>query len=321
MQGLVTVFGGTGFIGRYTVRALARAGWRVRVASRRPNLAPELRVMGDVGQIELTQANVRDPASIDRALETAHACVNLVGRLYEQGPQTFAALHATGAAAVAQAAAARGVGRFIHMSAIGADAGSASRYARTKAEGEAAVRAALPLATVIRPSVVFGPEDQFFNRFGAMAAMAPALPLIGGGATRFQPVYAGDVGEAIAAALALTEASGRTYELGGPRAYSFKALMQMLLHETGHRRALVPVPFPVARVMGLFGDLLSVLPFAPPITSDQVELLKRDNVVSAGAFGLEDLGVPATALEAVLPTYLWRFRKGGQFAEPQARSA
>jgi NADH dehydrogenase len=321
MQGLVTVFGGSGFIGRYAVRALARAGWRIRVAVRNPHLAPELKVMGEVGQIELAQANVRMRSSVERALEDAEACVNLVGALVEQGPQRFASLHAMGPRTIAEAAAARGIGRFVHISAIGADAGSASKYARTKAEGEAAAREALPTATVIRPSIVFGAEDDFFNRFGAMAALSPVLPLIGGGATLFQPVYAGDVGAAIAAALEAPEARGALYELGGPGVYSFRQLMEMLLKEVHRRRWLVPVPFPLAKAMGAAGDLAALLPVKPPITSDQVELLKRDNVAAPGVPGLAELGVPATALEAVLPTYLWRFRKGGQFAQPEAQNA
>lgn len=321
MQGLVTVFGGTGFIGRYVVRALARDGWRIRVASRRPHLAPELRVMGDVGQIQLTQANVRVPDSVERALEEAEACVNLVGALWEHGPQRFDALHAAGAKAIAEGCARAGIGRLVHVSAIGADPQSPSRYARTKGEGERAVRTAAPSATILRPSVVFGPEDDFFNKFGAMAALSPVLPLIGGGRTRFQPIYAGDVGAAVAAALERAEARGGTYELGGPGVYTFKALMQLLLKETCRRRWLAPVPFELAKGLGLIGDLTSVLPLAPPVTSDQIELLKRDNVAAEGAPGLRELGVTPTALEAVLPTYLWRFRKGGQFAQPETQNA
>lgn len=321
MQGLVTVFGGTGFLGRHTVRALARAGWRVRVACRRPHLAPELRVMGDVGQIELVQANVRVPGSLDRALEGAEAVVYLVGTLWEHGPQKFEALHVDGPRAVAQAAAAAGVGKLAVISAIGADASSPSKYARTKADGEAAVREAFPTATIVRPSVVFGPEDSFFNKFGAMAGVAPVLPLIGGGHTRFQPVYAGDVGAAVVQVLAQPKAVGQTYELGGPGVYTFKALMELVLKETQRKRVLAPIPFEIAKVMGLGGDLFSILPFAPPVTSDQVELLRTDNVVGDKALGLAALGVTPTPLEASLPTYMWRFRKGGQFAQPEAANA
>jgi NADH dehydrogenase len=322
MQALATVFGGSGFIGRYVVRALARDGWRIRVAMRRPHLAPELRVMGDVGQIELVQANVRNGPSVERALEGAHAVVNLVGALYERGPQKFHALHVEAPRTLARAAAQAGVERFLQISAIGADAASASAYARTKGEGEAAVRAAMAQATIVRPSVVFGPEDKLFNKFAAMAAMAPALPLIGGGATRFQPVYAGDVGAAVAAALKTPEALGRTYELGGPGVYSLKDLLEMVMRETGHRRFLAPIPFPLAKLLGTLGDLQAmVIPYAPPITSDQVEMLKTDNVADPSRPGLADLGVSPTALEAVVTRYLWRFRKGGQFAELEATDA
>lgn len=321
MQGLVTVFGGSGFIGRYVVRALARSGWRVRVAVRRPTLHPELRVMGEVGQIELVQANVRVRQSVEQALDGASACINLVGALYEAGPQKFEALHLEAARTVAEVCAARGIVRLVHMSALGADANSKSVYARTKAEGEAAVLKAVPTATIIRPSIVFGPEDSFFNRFASMASISPVLPLIGGGETRFQPVYAGDVGAAIATALERPKAAGATFELAGPGVYTFRELMQIMLKETQRRRALVPLPWGVARLLGAIGGLVALTPFPPPITTDQVELLKTDNVPAKGAKGLAALDVPATALEAILPTYLWRFRPGGQFAQPEAKNA
>lgn len=321
MQGLVTVVGGTGFVGRYVVRALARAGWRVRVAARNPGAAPELKVMGEVGQIEFASVNLRDPRRVALAVEGATAVVNLVGILQQGGGQRFDALQSEGAGALARAAAAAGVKRFVQVSAIGADLRSPSDYARTKAEGEAAVRAALPAATILRPSVVFGPEDDFFNRFGSMAALSPALPLIGGGRTRMQPVYAGDVGAAVAAALVQDDAPGRTYELGGPAVETFRDLMQLLLDETGRRRALVPVPFAVAGLMGKAGDLMAALGLKAPITADQVALLQRDNVADPALPGLRDLGVEPTALEAVLPTYLWRFRSGGQFAQPGGSNA
>jgi NADH dehydrogenase len=261
------------------------------------------------------------PASVEQALEGSVACVNLVGALYERGSQRFQSLHAMAPKIIAEAAARQGLERLVHISAIGADEGSESKYARTKAMGEAAVREAFPAATVLRPSVVFGPEDDFFNRFGAMAALSPALPLIGGGRTRFQPVYAGDVGAAIAAALDQETAKGRTYELGGPAVYSFRQLMELILKETHRRRWLAPTPFPLAKALGTVGDIAAMLPFPPPITSDQVALLKTDNVAGRGLPGLADLGVPATALEAVVPTYLWKFRKGGQFAQPEAANA
>ncbi len=321
MQGLVTVFGGTGFVGRYVVRALARNGWRIRVAARNPLLAPELKVMGEVGQIEFARANLRDRASVELALHGSQAVVNLVAVLFEAGAQTFDALQAKGAATLAQAAADRGIDRFIQVSAIGADAASPSAYARAKAEGEAAVRAAIPPATVLRPSIVFGPEDKFFNRFAAMAALSPVLPLIGAD-TRFQPVYAGDVGQAVAEAMKpAREAAGRTYELGGPTVHSFRELMQIMLHDIHRRRALLPVPFTVAGWLGQLGDLQAkLLPLAPPVTSDQVKLLRADNVANPSLPGLAELGVEPTAIEAVLPTYLWRFRSGGQFAPPEGHN-
>jgi uncharacterized protein YbjT (DUF2867 family) len=319
--GLVTVFGGSGFVGRYTVRALAKAGWRVRVALRRPHLVPELRVMGDVGQVELHQANVRFPDSVAEAMEGADAAVNLVGALYESGKQTFQALHVDAARAVATAAAAEGVTRFIQVSAIGADVNSPAAYARTKAEGEAAVRAAIPTATILRPSIVFGEEDQFFNRFAAMAGLSPALPLIGGGKTMMQPIYAGDLGAAIANALMKPGALGSTYELGGAKAYSFKALMEIMLAEIHRRRALVPLPFELAGLIGAVGDVVARTGLEPPLTTDQVAMLKTDNVVAPGALGLADLGVMPAALEAILPTYLWKYRSGGQFAELATQNA
>jgi NADH dehydrogenase len=278
--------------------------------------------MGKVGQIQLVQANVRVRSSIDSALEGAHACVNLVGVLYERGRQKFDALHAQAPGEIAQAAAAAGVSRFVQVSAIGAAARSASSYARSKAMGEAGVRAHLPQAVVLRPSVVFGVEDDFFNRFANMAMFSPVLPLIGGGKTRFQPVYVGDVAQAAANALEDDAARGKTYELGGPATYSFRELMALVCKETQRRRALLPIPFPVAAAMGRAGDLQAMLlPVPPPVTSDQVELLRRDNVADPALPGLEALGVTPTAVEAILPTYLWKYRQGGQFAQPQAANA
>ena len=319
MQGLVTVFGGSGFVGSQIVRQLARRGHRVRVAVRRPGLAYRLRLLGDVGQIEIVQANIRDEESVARALHGAQAGVFSVGVLWQHGRQTFEALQAEGAERVAKAAAAAGIARFVHVSAIGADAASPSAYARTKAAGEAAVRQALPDAVIVRPSVVFGPEDDFFNRFGAMAARAPLLPLIGGGKTRLQPVFVADVAAAVATALEDSTAAGQTFELGGPAVYSFEDLMQLVLQVTGRKRALVALPIGLANVLGSVGDMIGSLGLiAPPITSDQVKLLEVDNVVAPGARGLADLGVTPTAVEAIIPTYLYRFRKGGQYAEALA---
>ena len=319
MQGLVTVFGGSGFVGAQVVRALAKRGYRVRVAVRRPGHAYRMRMLGDVGQIEVVQANVRAPESIARALSGAEACVNLVGVLYEGGRQKFQSLHAMGARNVAEAAAAAGVGRLVQISAIGADAESEAKYARTKALGEAAVREAFPAATILRPSIVFGRDDHFFNRFGQMATLSPVLPLIGGGETRFQPVFVGDVAAAVAIAVADASTAGRTYELGGPAVYSFKALMQLMLREIDRKRILLPIPFPAARVIGALAEVpSSLLPIPPLLTADQVELLRSDNVVTAGALGLADLGIEPTAVEAIIPSYLFRFRKGGQYAEALA---
>ena len=322
MQSLVTVFGGTGFLGKYVVRALARDGWRIRVAARNPLRSPQLKVMGEVGQIEFARADLRAPDSVALALEGAEVVVNLVGVLAETGRQTFDALQAQGAAQIARAAAERGVTRFIQVSAIGADARSPSAYARTKAQGEAAVREAIPTATVLRPSIVFGPEDSFFNRFAAIAALSPVVPMVGAG-TRFQPVYAGDVGAAVAEALKpAREAAGRTYELGGPGVYTFREMMEVMLHDIQRKRTLLPVPTPVANLIGALGDLQGkLLPFPPPLTTDQVKLLGRDNVANPTLPGLADLDVEATSLDAVLPTYLWRFRSGGQFAQPEGQNA
>lgn len=318
MQNLVTVFGGTGFVGTQAVRYLAKAGWRIRVAVRNPNLAYRMRLLGDVGQVDIAQANVRSPDSLNRALEGATAALNLVGVLYEGGRQGFQALHATGAKNVAEAARAQGVARMVQMSALGADANSPSKYARTKAEGEAAVRAVYADAAIVRPSVVFGQGDGFFNRFAAMAQVSPVLPLIGGGQTRFQPVFVGDVGRALARIVTDATSSGQTFELGGPATHTFRELMELMLAEIDQRRGLVPVPWPVAGMLGSVGDLVSgILP--PPITSDQVQLLKADNVVSGQYPGLADLGITPTSLEAVLPTYLYRYRKGGQYADQDAR--
>ena len=308
---LVTVFGGSGFLGRHTVRALARAGWRIKVATRHPNRAFFLRPLGSVGQIDFVKCDVADAASVASAVKGANAVVNLTGILFEKG-QTFADVQADGAANVAQAAAAAGAGALVHISAIGADMGSDAHYAVTKAQGEQAVREAFPKAVILRPSLIFGPEDGFFNKFAGMARILPALPLIGGGHTRFQPVFVGDVARAILAGLSRQD--GRTYELGGPSTYSFKELLQLILRETGRKRALIPLPFAIASLQAMF---LQILP-NPPLTMDQVRLLKRDNVVSATAPGLSDLGIAPTSVEAVIPSYLWRYRAKGEYAD-QAR--
>lgn len=318
MQGLVTVFGGSGFVGGQVVRALAKAGYRVRVAVRQPNLAYRMRMLGDVGQIEVVQANVRVPTSVTRALDGAEACVNLVGVLWESGRQKFQSIHAMGARNVAEAAAKLGVKRLVHVSAIGADVDSKAKYARSKGEGEAAVRAAFPSATIVRPSIVFGPEDDFFNRFAQMATLAPVMPLVGGD-TKFQPVFVGDVAAVIAKAVANPAAVGVMYELGGPTVYTMREILELILTETGRNRPLLPVPWPLAGLIGSLGDLqASILPLAPPLTTDQVEMLKSDNVADHALPGLAEAGVVPTTVEAVVPTYLYRYRKGGQYAETPA---
>ncbi|MFZ5833905.1 MAG: complex I NDUFA9 subunit family protein [Pseudomonadota bacterium] len=307
---LITIFGGSGFLGRHVIRKLARRGARVRAAVRQPNLAGYLKPMGDTGQIEPVQANIRYESSIRQAMRGADKVINLVGILHESGPQKFTRVQAEGAGAIARAAAAEGVRKLVHVSAIGADAASPSLYARSKAAGEAAVRQHFPAATIIRPSVVFGPEDDFFNRFAMLARLLPALPLIGGGHTRMQPVYVGDVASAIIHALDDTTTDGKIYELGGPHIYTMKQIMEMVLQQTGRRRLLLPLPFFAARIQAA---LLQLLP-KPLLTVDQVRLLEKDNVVSDGALGLKDLGVlHPTSAEVVLPAYLYRYRRTGQF--------
>lgn len=308
-RGLVTVFGGSGFIGRYVVQRLARAGWQVRVAVRRPDEALFLKTAGDVGQVTPVAANIRDERSVAAAVAGADAVVNLVGILYQSGRQSFAAVQAEGAGRVAALAKAAGVKRLVQISAIGADAGSESQYAQSKAQGERAVANAFPGATILRPSIVFGPEDDFFNRFARLAMLSPVLPLIGGGDTKFQPVYVADVAAAVEKVLEDSGTAGRTYELGGPRCYSFRDLMSLLLKEIGRCRALVPLPFALATLQATFLQLLPI----PPLTVDQVRLLRKDNVVGADALGFKDLGLAPTALEAVLPTYLDQYRPLGYY--------
>lgn len=309
--GTVTVFGGSGFIGRYVVARLADRGWTIRVAVRRPERAKFLKPLGNVGQIVPLACSLLDDASVAGALAGSDAVINLVGILHQQGRQRFDAVQAEGAERVARSAAAAGVERFVQISAIGADADSPAAYGRSKAAGEAAVRRHLPSAVILRPSIVFGPEDDFFNRFAAMARLTPALPLIGGGRTRFQPVYVGDVADAVIAALESPASRSRTYELGGPQVHSFKELMKLMLRIVRRKRLLVPLPFGLARLLALPAELLPV----PPLTRDQVELLKRDNVVSEGAEGLEAFGIRPHSLEVILPTYLDRYRTGGRFTE------
>ena len=308
---LVTVFGGSGFVGRHTVRALAKAGWRIRVCVREPNQAFFLRPFGTVGQIAPFKCDVTDADQVAAASAGGDAVINLTGILSPGGGQGFDDVHVDGAKNIAEAAAQAGVKCLVHVSAIGADSESESGYAQSKAAGEAQVRATFPAATILRPSIVFGPEDDFFNRFAGLARFLPALPLIGGGKTRFQPVFVGDVAAAITTALTSEAARGKTYELGGPMTYSFKELLQIILRETGRRRALVPVPFGIALFKSYF---LQLLPGAL-LTPDQVKLLRHDNVVSPTALTLADLGIAGNSVEAEVPAYLWRFRSKGEYAD------
>src|SRR6202795_714317 len=315
---LVTVFGGSGFLGRSVVRALCKRDYRIRVAVRRPELAGHLQPLGRGGQIHAVQANLRYPASVEAAMRDSRAAINLVGILAEGGAQTFDAVQGAGAGAVARAAPAAGAA-MVHVSAIGADENSASRYARAKAAGEKVVLAAVPSASILRPSVVFGPEDQFPNRFAALARMSPALPLIGGGLTKLQPVYVGDVATAVADAVDGKTKQGVPYELGGPEVLTMREIMEIILSITERKRMLISLPFALARLQAL---LLQFAPGPLKLTPDQVELLRVDNVVSSAAkhadLTLEGLGIVPDSMEAIAPQYLWRFRKAGQFAHKGA---
>jgi uncharacterized protein YbjT (DUF2867 family) len=311
---LVTVFGGAGFIGRHTVRALARggAGPRLRVPARKPNLANYLLPMGHVGQIQLMRANVTNPDDVVRAVAGADAVVNLVGILNPGGGQSFEAIHVEAPRMIARAAREAGVGTLVHISTPGIGPESESAYARSKAQGEIALSAEFPDATILRPSLVFGPEDDFFNKFANLARFLPILPLIGGGHTKFQPVYVGDVAAAVTRCVDDPATRGKTYELGGPVVYSFKQMLEIILRESGRKRLLLPLPFALANLQAFF---LQFLP-GKLLTPDQVTFLKTDNVVAPGALTLDDLGIVPDSMEAILPAYLWRFRRKGQYDNP-----
>jgi uncharacterized protein YbjT (DUF2867 family) len=311
----IAVLGGSGFIGRYIVKRLAERGEVVAVGGRRAADAKFLKLKGDVGQVGLVNIAIDSSEDVLRAfLAGKDALINCVGTLYEHGTQKFDVVHHTAPAKLARLAREAGVERLIHLSAIGADPRSSSAYARSKAAGEQAVKDAFPTATILRPSIVFGPEDDFFNRFASMAVISPFVPLIGGGETRFQPVYVGDVASAAMHALDDPTTAGRTYELGGPGVYTFRALLELMLHEIKRHRRFIDLPFGIA---SLQARLMSLLP-KPPLTPDQVEMLKHDNVVAAGALGLKMLGIEPTAVEAILPTYLDRFRRGGWYDRRRA---
>jgi len=314
MSQLVTIFGGSGFVGRYIARRMAKEGWRVRVAVRNVNEAMFVRTYGVVGQVEPVFCNIRDDASVAAVTEGADAVVNCVGVLDEIGKNTFSAVQSEGAARIARIAAAHGVARMVHVSAIGANAEAASEYARTKAAGEAGVQEHMPGAMILRPSIIFGAEDQFFNRFAGMSRMGPVLPVIGAD-TRFQPVYVDDVAAAAVKGV-LGEVEGGLYELGGPDAHSLRELMQVMLGVVRRRRLIVNTPFWVARLIATgfgIGRALTLGVVRGPVTKDQVINLAIDNVVADDARGFDALGMRPTAMEAVLPDYLWRFRPSGQY--------
>ena len=310
---LVTIFGGSGFLGTQLVQVLARQGYRIRVAVRRPDLAGHVKTLGTVGQVMPIQANVRNAESVARALHGAQIVISLVGIGYERGAQRFRAVHMMGARNIAEAAKAAGAAALVHVSALGADDQSPSAYARSKALGEAAVLAAFPDAVIIRPSIMFGPGDGFFNLMGALSRYFPVLPLIGGD-SRFQPVYVGDVADAVAAAATGVVKTGRIYELGGPEVVTYRELMLRVLRETGRHNPLLPVPAALGKLLAL---PFALLPFPPLLTGDQVDLLQADNVVSEAALKdkrtLAAFGIEPTPMNAILPTYMWRFRKHGQF--------
>ncbi len=313
---LVTVFGGSGFLGRHIVRLLAKKGFRIRVACRRPDLAGHLQPLGNVGQITAVQANLRYRDSVDRAVVGADYVVNCVGILFESGRNTFDAVQAFGAKAIADAAKAQGA-KLVHVSAIGADKNSAADYARTKAIAEEAVLKAVKDAVILRPSIIFGPEDGFFNKFADMSRLAPALPLVGGGHTKFQPVYVSDVAEAVVKGVVGELEGGKIYELGGPEVLSFKQCLETMLKVVSRSRPLVHLPWAIA---SMIGSVSSLIPFIdPPLTVDQVELLKSDNVVSDQAKSegrdLAAMGITPTAVETILPTYLVHFRPSGQYTK------
>ena len=307
---LVTVFGGSGFVGRYVVRELARDGWRVRVAVRKPTQAYFLKTIGDVGQVQIVQANLRDAESIVRACDGADAVINMVGILKETGRQSFQTIQHQGALWVAQAAERALASQLIQISAIGANTDSEAVYMQTKAAGEEAVRSVMPQATIIRPSIVFGTEDEFFNRFAFLSTLLPVMPAFGGGTTRFQPVYVMDLARGIANALLDPAARGETFEIGGPKIYTLREIYELVLEVVERPRPIVTVPWAIARLQG---SLLGLLPNAP-LTREQVVMLESDNVVSDEARGLSRLGVTdLTTAEAIIPTYLWRYRRLGQF--------
>jgi len=320
MTNMVTVFGGSGFVGKQVVRALAKKGWRVRVAVRKAAMAYDLKPLGDVGQIQVVRCDVRREADIASALEGAAACVNLVGALYQTAGVSFDAVHRQAATWMADICKSKGISDFVQISAIGANPDAASKYASTKGKAELAVKKALPSAVILRPSIIFGAQDGFFTSLAGQIKTFPVMPAIGGANNKFQPVYVGDVAAAVARTLGNSDAYGKTFELGGPEVFAFKDLIKYVGEEVMSPRPLVWMPVVIARLIGIVGDiqaglkgLVPVVP-APLLTTDQILLLANDNVVATDAKTLKDLGIAATAVESIVPTYLWRFRRNGQFA-------
>ena len=315
-KGLITVFGADGFLGRFVVRELVQQGWRIRAAVRRPHTAQDLRVIGAVGQIQLVQANIRYKLSVARALDGADAAINLVGILYNEGRQTFESVHTQGVRNIAEAAKERGITNIVHVSALGAGENAESQSAQSKTAGENALRELIATADIMRPSIIFGEDDGFFGRFAKMSSFAPALPLIGGGSTRFQPVYVGDVAKAVATSIQ-KGSNGTTYELGGPTSYTFKELLEFMLKTIDKKRLLVPLPWFAANIVGGIAEFAGYLPLVKPIlTRDQVISLKSDNVVSPDMPGLAELGIKGKTIEAVMPALLEKYKKYGQFHQP-----
>ncbi len=312
-KGLVCVFGANGFLGHYVIRRLAKDGWRVRACVRRPHIAGELKVMGAVGQIQLMQANVRYKKSVERAVSGCDAVINLAGILAQQGRQSFNAVHVLGAKNIAEATKTAGIKNLVHLSALGANTNSSSLYASSKAEGERAVLAAVPSADIVRPSILFGEGDGFFTRFAGLANLTFALPLLGGGTTKFQPLYVDDLANAICK-INTQGSTGKTWEFGGAQTFTFKQLLQFILEAIDKKRLLLPVPWALSNLMGMVGEISGYIPLVTPfLTRDQVKFLRIDNVVSGELPGLTDLGIEAETIDAVIPASLAHFRKYGQF--------
>ncbi len=315
-KGLVCVFGADGFLGRYVVRRLAKDGWRIRACVRRPHIAGDLKVMGGVGQVQLLQTNLRYRQSVEAAVSGCDAVVNLAGIIFEQGQQKFDAVHARGAGYIAKAAKNNAITNFVHISALGADMDSNSKYARSKAAGEQAVKTALASADILRPSILFGEGDGFFTRFAGLANLTPVLPLFGEGKTRFQPLYVDDLALAICRIIG-QNSTGKTWELAGPQTFTFKELLQFTLACIDKKRLLVPLPWSISSLLGVFGDISGYIPLVKPfLTRDQVQMLKTDNVISGDLPGLSDLGIQGETIGAIVPDSLMHFRKYGQFYQP-----